>query len=310
MKLMRLALLAFLSFFAASISSVASASPAAVTEDGQTIDISGGGKLYYHITGGGSGVPLVILNGGPGFDHRHMHIGTAFDLLGKDRRIIFYDQRGNGRSGPLKPGQSCTLADQIEDLEALRIHLKLDKWDVLGHSWGGFLSMAYSARHPEHVERLIIVDSAAPKFSDTIFLFGQVFPETIERRSAYTFADELGDKAASDASIREYLTMLFYSTEKRDNFIAGIHSDAFTKEVGAAVQRDIARFDLNPELPKFKFPTLVVTGRYDINVAPLIAYKIHKAIPGSKFAVFERSGHIPFYEQPDEFVAVIEPFLK
>ena len=115
MKLMRFALFAIFSFFAASISFAASVSPAAANEDGQTIDISGGGKLYYHIAGGGSGTPLVILNGGPGFDHRHMHIGTAFETLGKDRRIIFYDQRGNGRSGPLKPGQSCTLADQIED---------------------------------------------------------------------------------------------------------------------------------------------------------------------------------------------------
>ena len=304
MKLMRFAVLAILSFIAASIAS------AAVTEDGQTIDISGGGKLYFHITGGGSGTPLVIINGGPGFSHLHMHVTTAWDALGKNRRIIFYDQRGNGRSGPLKPGQSCTLADQIEDLEALRTHLKLEKWDVLGHSWGGFLSMAYSARHPEHVERLIIVDSAAPKFSDTIFLFGQIFPEVIERRAAYTFADEMGDKAASDAATGEYLTMLFYSTEKRDYFIAHMHQGAFTKEVGAAVQRDIARFDLNPELPKFKFPTLVVTGRYDINVAPLVAYKIHNAIPGSKFVVCERSGHIPFYEEPDAFVAAVEPFLQ
>ena len=299
---MRFAVLTTLLCLAACIASAA-------TEDGQTIDIPGG-KLYYHISGGGSGTPLVILNGGPGFDHLHMHIGTAFDTLGKGRRIIFYDQRGNGRSGPLKPGQSCTLNDQIEDLEALRTHLKLEKWDVLGHSWGGFLSMAYAARHADHIERLVIVDSAAPKFSDTIFLFSQVFPETIERRSAYTFADELGDKAASDASISEYLTMLFYSTENRDKFIAQMHQGAFTKEVGAAVQRDIARFDLNPELPKFKLPTLVITGRYDMNVAPLVAYKIHKAIPNSKFAVFDRSGHIPFYEEPEAFTAAVDAFLK
>jgi proline iminopeptidase len=298
----RFAIAAVLLLFAACVM------PSA-TEDGQTIDIPGG-KLYYHVAGGGSGTPLVILNGGPGFDHSHMHIGAAFDTLGKSRRIIFYDQRGNGRSGPLKPGQSCTLNDQIEDLEALRKHLGLEKWDVLGHSWGGFLSMAYAARHGDHVAHLIIVDSAAPKFSDTIFLFSQIFPETVERRSAYTFADELGDKAASDAAISEYLTMLFYSTENREKFIAQMHQGAFTKEVGAAVQRDIARFDLNPELPKFKFPTLVVTGRYDINVAPLVAYKIHKAIPNSRFAVFDRSGHIPFYEEPEAFVRTVEDFLK
>ena len=306
---MKLSFMRF-AFLASLLLAAACAASAAVVEDGQTIDIPGGGKLYYHITGGGSGTPLVILNGGPGFDHRHMHIGTAFDTLGKNRRIIFYDQRGNGRSGPLNPGQSCTLNDQIEDLEVLRKHLGLEKWDVLGHSWGGFLSMAYAARHGDHIERLVIVDSAAPKFSDTIFLFSQVFPETIERRSAYTFADELGDKAASDAATSEYLTMLFYSTEKRDAFIPQMYKDAFTKEVGAAVQRDIARFDLNPELPKFKFPTLVVTGRYDMNVAPLVAYKIHNAIPGSKFVVFERSGHIPFYEEPEAFVAAVDSFLK
>lgn len=288
--------------------SAACLAPAA-TEDGQTIDIPGG-KLYYHIIGSGPGTPLIILNGGPGFDHSHMHIGPAFDTLARNRRIIFYDQRGNGRSGPLKPGQSCTLNDQIEDLEALRKHLGLEKWDVLGHSWGGFLSMAYAARHADHIERLIIVDSAAPKFSDTIFLFSQVFPETVERRSAYTFADELGDKAASDAAISEYLTMLFYSTENRDKFIAQMHPGAFTKEVGQAVQRDIARFDLNPELTKFKFPTLVITGRYDINVAPLVAWKIQHAIPGSQFVVFDRSGHIPFFEEPEAFVAAVTGFLK
>jgi proline iminopeptidase len=304
MKLRRFVLSAILCFFAVSISS------AAVTEDGRTIDISGGGKLYYHITGGGSGTPLVILNGGPGFDHTYLHVSTAWDTFAKNRRIIFYDQRGNGRSSPLKPGQSCTLADQIADLEALRTHLGIEKWDVLGHSWGGHLSMAYSARHPERIAHLIIVDSAAPKFSDTIFLFAQIFPEITERRNGYTFADTMGDKAASDASIADYLTMLFYSAEKRDQFIAKMPPGAYTKAVFEAVMGDIARFDLNPELPKFKFPTLVVTGRYDINVAPLVAYKIHNAIPGSKFAVFERSGHIPFYEQPDEFVSAVEAFLK
>jgi proline iminopeptidase len=304
MRLLRFALLATLSLFTASINFAAPA------EDGQTIDISGGGKLYFHVLGSGSGTPLIVLNGGPGFDHSYLHVAAAWDTLAKNRRIIFYDQRGNGRSSTLKPGQSCTLADQIADLEALRTHLGIEKWDVLGHSWGGYLSMAYSARHPERIAHLIIVDSAAPKFSDTIFLFGQVFPEISERRAAFAFADTMGDKAASDAATHEYLTMLFYSTEKRDEFVARMPPNAFSKPVFEAVLADIARFDLNPELPKFKFPTLVLTGRYDINVAPVIAYKIHNAIPGSKFVVFEHSGHIPFYEEPDAFVAAIEPFLK
>jgi proline iminopeptidase len=277
-------------------------------ENGQTFEASGG-KIYYEVTGSGTGAPLIVVNGGPGFDHTYLHISTAWDALGKNRRVIFYDQRGDGRSSQLKPGQSCNLGDQIADLEALRAHLGFEKWDMLGHSWGGYLSMAYSARYPNHISHLMIVDSAAPKWSDTLFLFSQIFPETTERRTGYTFADEMGDQAASDASIHDYLTMLFYSAEKRDAFVRQMAAGAYRKQVFQAVISDLPRFDLNPELSKYKFPVMVMTGRYDINVAPLVAYKIHQAIPGSRFVVFERSGHLPFYEEPEAFVHAAEGFL-
>ena len=100
------------------------------------------------MTGAGSGTPLVVVNGGSGFDHTYLRIATVWDTLGKNRRVIFYDQRGDGRSSPLKPGQSCNLADQIADLEALRAHLGFEKRNILGHSWGGYLSMAYPRATP------------------------------------------------------------------------------------------------------------------------------------------------------------------
>jgi proline iminopeptidase len=278
----------------------------AAPENGQTFD-GPGGKLYYEVIG--TGTPLVLLNGGPGFDHTYLHIAIAWDTLAKSRRLVFYDQRGDGRSSQLKPGQSCTLADQIEDLDALRAHLGLDKMDILGHSWGGYLAMAYAARHPEHVAHMILVDSAAPKWSDNLVLFSEVFPETAERRDAFAFAEEMGDKAASDASLHQYLTMLFYSPEKRDAFVKQMSADAFHADVNKAVTGDLGRFDLNPELRKFQFPVMVATGRFDMNVAPVVAYRIHQAIAGSRFVVFEHSGHLPFYEEPDPFVRVVEEFL-
>lgn len=282
---------------------------AASDEKGQLFD-GPGGKLYYEVIGSGSSTPLVLVNGGPGFDHTYLHTSTAWEALAKNRRIVFYDQRGNGRSAALKPGQSCNLADQIDDLEALRAHLGIEKMDLLGGSWGGFLVMAYAARHAGHVAHLILVDSAAPKFSETIFLFEQVFPETTEREAASAFANEFGDKAASDAQIREYLSMIFYSPERRDAFLKQIGPGAYNKEVNQAITRDLARFDLNPEIRKFTFPTLVITGRYDMNVAPLVAYRIHKQIPGSRFVVFEKSSHLPFTEEPEAFTQTMEDFLQ
>ncbi|HVT45344.1 MAG TPA: alpha/beta fold hydrolase [Thermoanaerobaculia bacterium] len=301
MKTCRLALLLVLASFT-------TAAFAAEGEQGQTLNLKGL-TLWYEVRGGGSATPLLVVNGGPGFDHTYLHISDAWDALAKTRKVVFYDQRGNGRSSPLAAGQSCTLADQIADLEALRSHLGFDKIALLGHSWGGYLVMAYAARHPERIAHLIIADSAAPKWSDTLFLFKEIFPEGSARQEALAFAEELGDKEATGAYLREYFAMLFYSPDKRDEFLSRAGSFAYRKEINQALNNDVGRFDLNPELAKFRFPALVITGRYDINVAPSVAWKIHKAIPGSMFIVFEKSGHLPFFEERDAFVKVIEEFL-
>ena len=288
---------------------------AAPPEKGQTFQAPGA-TIYVEVLGTAAGAPLVVVNGGPGFDHTYEHVAmpgttSAWETLARGRRVVFYDQRGNGRSGALKASQTCTLADQISDLDAVRAHLGADKIDLVGHSWGGYLVMAYAARHPDRVRHLVTVDSAAPKWSETVYLFKDIFPEGQERSDSHAFGDALGDPAATDAQLREYMSWLFYAPEKRDAFLAQINitTKVYTRSVNEALDRDLQRFDLNPEIRKFKFPTLVITGRYDINVAPSVAYKMHKAIPGSKFMVFERSGHLPFFEEPEPFVRAIESFL-
>jgi proline iminopeptidase len=201
------------------------------------------------------------------------------------------------------------LEEQIADLEALRAHLGSETLDLLGHSYGGYLVMAYTARHPERVSRLILVDSAAPKWTETIFLFEKVFPDGVERQNAVSFAEELGDKAATEATIREYLGMLFYAPEHRDAFLRQVTPAAYNKAVNASLDKDLQRYDLNPEIRKFRMPVLLMTGRYDMNVAPLVAWKMHQAIPGSRFVAFERSGHLPFLEEPEAFIRATEEFL-
>jgi proline iminopeptidase len=224
------------------------------------------------------------------------------------RRLVFYDQRGNGRS-PAGNESAMTLAAQVADLDTLRASLGIDRLDLLGHSWGGYLAMAYAARHPGHIGRLAIVDSAAPRWSDTLFLFDPVFPETTEAQRRTDIAQAAGDQKAVDAYMRLYFSMLFYSPDKRQAFLANASAYRFNKKVNEAVMADVATLDLNPELPRFTFPTIVMTGRFDMNVAPLTAYRIHQAIPGSSFVVFERSGHLPFYEEPEAFLREMNAFL-
>lgn len=272
-----------------------------------------GARIYYEVFGSGTATPLFVANGGPGFSHRYLLVSDAWKMLARDRKVVMWDQRGTGRSGPLKPGQSCTLADQINDLDALRSHLGYEKIDLLGHSWGGFLAMAYAARYPEHIDRFILLDSAAPRWKDTIFLFRDVFPEVTAREDRYQFVAALHEKdsaAARDAATRLYISMLFYSPKHRDEFLAKTKSLKEYYKVNRMLNHDIARFNLNPEIRKFHFPVLVACGRYDMNVAPVIAYRMHQEIPKSKFVVFQKSGHMPFFEQPDKFVSVVNAFLS
>jgi proline iminopeptidase len=268
-----------------------------------------GATIYYEALGTGAGTPLVVVNGGPGFDHTYLLLSPVWDALAKNRRVVMYDQRGTGRSVGEHKGQTFTLKDQIDDLDALRAHLGFERMELMGHSWGGYLVMAYAAMHPEHIAHLFIVDSAAPQWKDIIFLFKEVYPEATERRDAFLFGEEMSDQKSIDSELHEYLTMLFYSPEKRDAFVGALPASVYRREVNKAVNADLDRFDLNPEIRKFKFPVMVITGRFDMNVAPLVAYRIHQAIPGSKFCVFERSGHLPFYEEPDGFAHAVEEFL-
>jgi proline iminopeptidase len=283
-------------------------------EHGTTFDASSGATIYYEVFGSGDATPLFVANGGPGMGHRYLHVSDAWDTLGQNRKIVMWDQRGTGHSAPLKPGQSCTLADQINDLDALRAHLGYDKIDLLGHSWGGFLAMAYAARFPQHIERLIILDSIGPRLRDTHPLLRDVFPEVVPQLESYEFIMDLGgkDSDAADASWqRLYYSTLFYSTEHRDEYFAKMGNDTeYNRNVSHLVIDDIQRFDLNAEIAKFRFPVLAACGRFDVDSPPLVAYTIHKAIPGSQLVIFEKSGHMPFFEVPEKFVSVVNAFLS
>jgi len=82
----------------------------AAAADGKTFE-TGGVTIWYDIRGDGPGTPLVIANGGPGFDHAYLLCSDAWDTLAKGRKVVFYDQRGNGKSSELRDGQPCGLAE-------------------------------------------------------------------------------------------------------------------------------------------------------------------------------------------------------
>jgi pimeloyl-ACP methyl ester carboxylesterase len=123
------------------------------------------------------------------------------------RILAFHHQTTPGcaaaRAGAVAVSAILLLIFNVALAKAQAAHEEKGQFfDGPGSSWGGYLGVAFAARHPEHLTHLVLVDSAAPKWSDTIFLFDKVFPEVTEHQAA-AFAREFGDKPAEDAFIRE-----------------------------------------------------------------------------------------------------------
>jgi proline iminopeptidase len=258
----------------------------------------------------GTALPIIAVNGGPGLSHAYMVQNDLWERVGRKRLVVLYDQRGTGRSKRMQKGASQSMDTQVADLDAVRLALGLDKVALLGDSYGGLVAMAYASAHPEHVAKLILSDSPGPSWHDIVHLLPDVFPDIEEENKQE--AQKLGPEteAAARAGLRNHFRMIFYSPEKRDAYMHRMGDLGFEPAVGDAVEKATADLDLTPKLAGFKFPTLVINGRYDMNVAPLTAWRLAHAIPGARVVFFEQSGHLPAYEEPDKYIEVLEGFLN
>ena len=256
-----------------------------------------------------SETPVIAVNGGPGLSHKYMIQNDVWERLAERRQIVFYDQRGTGKSTHLHPGASQEMDVQVADLEAVRAHFAFPTFDIVGDSYGGLLAMAYASAHPERVHKLILSDSAPPALKDIVHLLPEVFPDIEEEDAAVQ--KMMGDTdEAVQKQLLNHFRMIFYSEELLHTYLTKIGDLGYTPSVGNVVGKSADKIDLTSELPKFRFPTLIITGRYDMNVAPLTAWRMYKAIPGAKLVVFAKSGHLPSYEEPDKYVQVVDTFLR
>jgi proline iminopeptidase len=267
--------------------------------------------LHYEVLGSpGVEIPVIVVNGGPGLSHAYLVQNDLWSRVAAHRLVVLYDQRGTGGSKHQRPGAPQTMDAQVADLDAIRAALTLERVALVGDSYGGMIAMAYAAAHPEHIARLVLSDSGAPSWKTMEHVLPQVFPDVEEQGAAEEKALAAKDpNAAAQAGLVNHMRMIFYSPQKRDAFMEHMGDLGFVPAVSAAVQQATADLDLTPKLADFRFPTLVITGRFDMNVAPLTAWRIAHAIPGAQIVFFEQSGHLPAYEEPDKYLQVLESFL-
>jgi proline iminopeptidase len=271
-----------------------------------------GFNLHYRAEG--SGTPIVFLSGGPGL--KVDYFIRAAQLFPSGYQRIYLEQRGTSRSRPAKlTAEMMTLANVVDDLEALRTHLKLERIILAGHSWGGMLAMAYGAAHPDRVDRLILIDSGGPTSE-----FEQWFSTNIEARlhSEDREARDYWDAAAKrgvdpdKAWLERIVAILpgyFFDRAKALAVAASVPEGGFHEDASRLLNEDLEKsYDLRDALPKLSRPVLIVHGHQD-PIGDKTAEDIHALIPSSTLRYINECGHFPWIEQPEQMQSILAEFL-
>jgi proline iminopeptidase len=273
-----------------------------------------GFTLHYRTEG--TGKPIIFLSGGPGFEVDYMK--AAAELFPASYQRVFLEQRGTGRSRPAKlTNENMSLRLMVEDLDALRIHLKLDRLLIAGHSWGGMLAMAYAAYHPEEIERLILIDSGGPTLE-----FREWFGDNVEARlrpedkEAYLYwkdaakRDVDSDKTGDEIS-KAILPGYFFDRSKGLAFVAAQPPKGrFHQDAAALLDADLLKnYDLRAGLQQLTRPVLIVQGHQD-PIGDKTAEDIHRLIRSSTLRYISRCGHFPWIEQPVAMRNIVAEFLN
>lgn len=268
-----------------------------------------------HVEERGDGaLPLIVLHGGPGLDHTMF--GDRLDALGDDARLLLVDERGQGRSDPVDP-VTVTLERLAADVEELALALELERYTVLGHSFGAFIALQHAVAFPGRPAGTI-VSSGIPSERYLAHVEAQlaVF-EPVELRDQVTQSWSREPHAKTHEDVRALLAdqLPFHFADPRDPRIAEMTlslSDAvYSPEVLAHVSANgYGGIEVEDRLGDVTHPLLVLAGRHDRTCSMKAATAIAAGVPGSRLAVFEDSGHMTFIEQNDEYVAAVRDFLR
>ncbi|MDP9066760.1 MAG: proline iminopeptidase-family hydrolase [Actinomycetota bacterium] len=254
--------------------------------------------------------PLICLHGGPGSSHHYF--APVEELARRGRAVVLYDQVGCGHSS--RPSlDELDVSVFVAELANLRARLELDEAFVLGTSWGGMLAMEYALTQPAGLLGLVLNSTlaSAVSWADEAARLRDEMPEE-HRRALQTQAEN--DPAYREAERAFSARHICRVGERRE---IKLMSAARSQEVYRAMwgpnewtmTGKLGGWDVRDRLHEIQVPTLLTAGRYDL-CTPLILNQLQEGFPDAPTVVFENSSHMPYLEEPDEFLRVLEEFLN
>lgn len=280
---------------------------------------AGSASLYVREVG--EGPAILVLHGGPDFDHGYLL--PDMDRLADAYRLVYYDQRGRGRSAQGVDADDVSLASEVADIEHLRTQLGLGKFVLLGHSWGSTLALEYALRHPGRVSRLVLMNPAPVSATGIAAVRGEYLRrlgDDMERQRAIIDGDayRAGDPEAVAARYRIHFRPAVHAAADyerlmatmREGFLAqGSAGILLARRVEDRLFREtwnMEGYDLSPRLRGLSVPTLVIAGSRDFMAGA--ADRIARDIPGAKLVALRDCGHFAYLECPEQARAAIDAF--
>lgn len=272
-------------------------------------------EVYYEVSGKPDGKPVIVCHGGPGGGSTPS-MRRYFDP--ERYRIVVFDQRGCGKSHPHAELRENTTWRLIEDMEALRRRLDIDRWQVFGGSWGSTLALAYAETHPDRVSELVLRGIFCLRREELLWFYQEgaswMFPDLWEAFVEPIPEDERGDlmaayfrrltgddeaeklKAAKAWSRWEGATVSLFPCEERvESFSDDAFATAFARiECHYFINRGFFEREgqVLADVGKIRhIPAVIVQGRYDVVTPAVTAWTLHKAWPESEFCLVQDAGH-------------------
>jgi proline iminopeptidase len=282
------------------------------------------GDASLHARAIGRGAPVIVLHGGPDFDHAYLL--PELDRLKDMFRLIYYDQRGRGRSAEHVRPEDVTLSSELDDLDEVRRHFGLDAPVLLGHSWGTVLALEYAIRHPTRVSHLILMNPA-PASTSGLEVLRTAYLEKLggemdrQREIVASSAYREGDPAATVARYRIHFKPALMRAEHFEALMARMEARFYSQGregivKARAVEDQLMRetwqvpeYDLLPRLRDLRIPTLVIVGDHDF-IPIAVAERITRAIPAARLVTLEDCGHFTYLECPADVRAALDEFFR
>lgn len=281
------------------------------------VDAGNGVKLFYRMMGSG-GDPVILIHGGPGFTSDYL----ADDMtpLAKQHALFVYDQRGIGKSTLVSDSNSLSAQRYVEDLEAIRKHLRLEQLTLLGHSWGAVPAALYAMQFPQRVRRMILVGTVPARQRELAEAFNKMASErddATRQRMAELRQVRVGNPSDLDAC-REYYRLWFTpffsrssaAANMKGNVCAGTSESLKNKpKVDRYTFPSLGEWDWTTSLKTVTAPTLIIQGELD----PLPIQSARSwaaAMPNARLLEMKGIGHFPYVEAPDAFFAAVHRFLQ